>query len=149
MSDFDFDDLAPQEKAFPFRGKTYVIKEPTAGDAAAYKAALAKGLKFVDGKPAGTDGAGDAEVVLVARCLFERAEGRPDTPVPANALRGWPARVHARLFAWAEKAGGLGVEETEESLSGRLAETQERLDRLRSNGSPEKNSSAPTEAASA
>lgn len=149
MADLDFGDLAPREASVDLRdGKSYVLKEASAGAAAAYRNAVTRGMRFEGGKPAGIDSAADAEPLLVSLCLFE-VQGEKRVPVPLQTVRAWPYRVQRKLFDWVKENSLLDDQETAESLEDRMAALRERLESLKANGGPAKNSHAATTGPSA
>ncbi len=122
MSDeLNFDDLAPAEMRFKWRGKSFICREASEGSAVQWRNANSKGLKFgPDGKVAGLgEGASDSEPLLVSLCVVEKGTNSQtgnDTfsAVPIQVVRGWPARVVRPVYDWIIKASGLRETETPE-----------------------------------
>lgn len=134
----DFDDLEPIEIPVKYRGKMYILKEPTGDVVAKWRNTVLKCTKLTDGKPSQIDGLADSEPLLVSMCLFERQEsgrggtGWVDKQVPVNVIRGWQAQVVKRLFDECKRIGQLDEADTVESLEKRIKADQEKLVELKS-----------------
>lgn len=134
--EYDFDDLSPQEIPVRVAGKRYVLREGTGGDVIKYRNMIIKATRLgADGKPAGMDGFADCEPYLLARCLFEQAEG-PDgkvteRKVSEQLVNSWPNRVQKKLFQKLSDMTGLDEDETEEALLLRKKTIEDQLTRVR------------------
>lgn len=129
MKDFDFNDLGLREISVPIDGAVYTLREASEDAAAKYQNKLSQCTKLTDGKVSGITGPlADSQSLLVSMCLFDDK----NRPVPQSKVRQWPSRVVKQLFEKAAEISELaGTDDTEESLQKIIAETQEKLDKLR------------------
>lgn len=97
-------DLVDQEQAFTYRGRRYVLREPSESANIKFQRTQFQNAKVVDGKISGTlEQAIEATSVLVGECTF--AEGS-ETPVGATEVRGWSKRLVKALFERARQMSG-------------------------------------------
>lgn len=120
-----WDDPEPVQVPVKFRGRWYVLVEPTAADVAAFKNQIMKGKKMGTRGTAETlDGMGDSEPILVSYCLYE-ANAYPDGTVtsepplpdmkrrvPYTVIKGWPGALVSRLADRAKELAGLVERQT-------------------------------------
>lgn len=139
-----FDSIAPQEIDVEIPSgpngaiEDYILQEPTADAGVRYKDNCARATRMEDGKLVGFSGMGEAEIQLVADCLFKRVPRDNDVdelqPVGRAAVGRWPDKVFRTLFDMLEKMSpGLRGRETPESLDKKITELQTRR-RAMSNG---------------
>jgi hypothetical protein len=132
----DFSDLTPIEFPFSYKGKKYVLCEASADAASKYRNALLKNAKpGPDGRLASYGEMAEAELVLVAGCLFEAYPDKDGAekrrPVTVQQLREFPNRVTKPLFERAQKISELMPEkETREVLLKRISEASKKLNEL-------------------
>jgi hypothetical protein len=152
-SSFDFEDLTPLEETFKFRGRTYVLREPSEDAACRFKNASFRVSSFIHGKSPDVKDPADICPVLVSLCLFEKVEGKDgaesEKPVSLPVVKGWPSRMVRPMFEKLKEWGRLlDEDETAEDLEKRIAKDQKRLQELREEaerGGREKNSLGGTE----
>jgi len=106
----DFTDLEPQKTRVPIGKKVYWLFEASGDAATKYRNASLKGARIEEGRTLSTmEGIADAEVILVANCLYQATE-TGDPPVTQNGnpdpskrvgelqIRAWPGRVQKALY---------------------------------------------------
>lgn len=104
---FDFNHLAPQSQSVLWKGKTYILREPTEGAWAEYEGVLDQARRYDEnGKFVGlNEGWRRADAVLVAGCLFEVRDGGHEFAVPLDEVKRWPHRLIDPLVEWCKEAG--------------------------------------------
>lgn len=143
---FDFDDSTPQEYLVCHRGQRYILTEPSEAAAINFRNASLKGANFVmkDGKPSSAkmEGGAEAQVILVAGCLYQatsdnnapphlkdkdgkgwqikRDKNKDGIHVPPNELRGWGSKVIKPLFEKCKEIGDLNEGKEEQVKSNTL-----------------------------
>ena len=154
----DFDDLAPIEEPVKYKKRKFVLREASEAAAIKYRDARMRGSEIV-GTPDGggpitiRQGGSAAEVqwVLVSECLYDvNGNGSvKDRPVGAE-VKSWSSLVVRRLFDRVfEISPGLSEIETKDMLLKRLADTQEKLNKLATAEDAAKNLSSGGEGISA
>lgn len=106
-TNFDFNNLAPQSVPVLWRGKTYVLREPSEGAWSEYEGALDTARQFDEaGKFKGLgDGWRKADAILVAGCLFEvRRDDETERGISLDEVRQWPHRIVDPLVEWCKAA---------------------------------------------
>lgn len=115
--EFNLDDLLQQEVHVRYKGKSYVLREPTEDATIRVQRLYMQGAKVVDGKvQASVDRVAEAQATLVSLCLFDAEAGKN---VPYATLLTWESAVVKWLFrkvdSWLKARGeGEGAEEAEE-----------------------------------
>ena len=147
----DFDDLAPIEEPVKYKKRKFVLREASEAAAIKYRDARMRGSEIVGNAEGGgpitiRQGGGAAEVqwVLVGECLYEvNGDGSAkDRPVGAE-VKSWSSLVVRKLFDRVfQISPGLSEAETKEVLLKRLADTQDKLNKLEAAEDAAKNLSA-------
>ncbi len=149
LDDIIFTDLKPIEIRVTIGDDKYVLVEASGAAACEWQNSLLRGTRLgPDGRPESLDGMADAEPKLVSLCLFRILSDGPQiggrVPVALTTIKGWPGRVQRLLYKKAREISQLDDEDTEESLTRRIAELQLKLDKIKAvhpetNGSVAKN----------
>lgn len=140
---FDECDLSCVEVPVHLGKTVYNLREASGGVATKYRNATMRGMRVEDQKVVGMDNIADAEPLLVSLCLcktddkgatlFDR-NGNPIT-VTLAFVQALPSRIQKALYAKVrEISPGLDEKETKESLTKRLADTQQKLTALEKDG---------------
>ena len=107
----DFAVIAPREIKFNINGTDHVLREATAGDAAAAKNERARAARWSsEGEFAGVETVADANLLLVGLCLFtaaEHAKGDAARPVGVEVVRKLPERLQSLMLRWVEENSDL------------------------------------------
>jgi hypothetical protein len=133
----DFDSLTPNEVQVKKDGKSYILREASSDAVCRWRNAILKTTKYgPEGKPEHIDGLHDADPLLVALCLVEEVTlpngAIARQPVSVATVRSWPYRMQKALYDRAKEISDLNeVEDTEETLTKQMQQTQTKLDRLR------------------
>lgn len=104
-------DLTREEKPIRIRNpKTgevsdYVVREMDGTLRDSYLSAQAKRVNVVEGKVTGIREFDGMTAMLLTRCLYKQPE---NTPVTAQEVQAWPAKVQAAIHEIAERLNGLG-----------------------------------------
>lgn len=116
----DFGTLEPVEVSVKIGDKSYVLREATAADAAAFKNAAMATARLEDGKMVGIGRAADAEAVLVGRCLLSQEDKTGAwKPVGEAFAKSLPSRITAKLYERARKISGLDADEEKVDAAGK------------------------------
>jgi hypothetical protein len=156
MSDEFIFDAAPAEKGITLATKAgpryYIVREASAGAAAAYRNCLIRGSKIgASGNPETMGDIHDAEPVLVASCTYEADRAPGDPPVytlklDANgkpigvskaAILTWNQKHVKALFEWIEQHSNLGQQASRGALLTQRAAIDAKLAKIEANGTPE------------
>lgn len=99
-----FDDPSPDFQRFTWKGRAFVLREPTAGGYAIYDSARADAVKYdpATGNRIGYTDLGAVDAVLVAQCLREERTGG-EFFLSLEEVRAMPARIVNWAFAWCAK----------------------------------------------
>jgi hypothetical protein len=134
--EFNLDDLLQQEFPVRYKGKSYVLREPTEDATLRAQRLYAQDAKLVDGKVTASVGrAAEAQATLVSLCLYDCETNKN---VPLGTLWGWESSVVKFLFkkleGWMKAARVARGEGEEGEEQARLEE--ERLEEERAKNSP-------------
>lgn len=104
-----FEDLEPQEVRLTWRGRTFVLREPTEGQYARYENAIAQATRYdpETGKRVGHSNLGDADAVLVAACMTEERTGS-EHRIEEEEVRAMPHRIVGWAFQWLRERTDAG-----------------------------------------
>lgn len=144
MSDiFNYDDLAPQDFHFQYRGNNYVLKEPSEDAVLAFRQWQLRDAKVVDGKMStNIERVYESQSLLVSKSLFKRVEKNGETVdqlVSSADVRAIPARIVKDLFDRAKSMGEVNEEDTEDGIERQIKALQDRLAKLRESRDAAKN----------
>lgn len=119
----------PAEFEFKYRGKDYVLREPSEEAFIKLRSTQFRNAKMVDGKiHAGLDDAAQSQSLLLSFCVYEKAENKL---VPVKELKGWGTRVIKDLFERAKKMGNMEEgKDTKEALEKQLEEIKKKIEKL-------------------
>jgi hypothetical protein len=114
--EINLDELLQQEVYVRYKGKRYVLREPTEDATIRVQRLYMQGAKVIDGKVnASVDRVAEAQATLVSLCLFDC---ETDKTVPLQTLYGWESSVVKFLFRKVDamlkargEGGGAGGEE--------------------------------------
>ena len=128
---FDFSEDIVREVPVNYKGKEYILREPTVDAGRKMQNLLGQAsVVNAQGNVIKVNNPGDLPSKFVSQCLFLKEDGK-EKHVTENELNGWPARyikqMMSQIMAWLEEQG-----ETEETLTQKLRETEEKLTSLRS-----------------
>lgn len=118
---FDFGDPAPVEREVLWKGRKYLLKEPSEGAWAAYQGVLDANRRYdehgkFNGLAAGYTG---ADAVLVAGCLFLQDRDKGLLPVPLQEIRdSWPHKVVDPMVEWLKEVGSVPAPTPKPSAAG-------------------------------
>jgi hypothetical protein len=139
----DLSDIVPVEIPVQYGGKHYILREASGQAIVEWQNAMFSAARLgPDGRPTSLDGAGNADMVLLALSLYEADEegklrtnklGYPDPRylVPQSTIKAWPGRVQDRLLKRLRVISEMDEGENEETLTKRIEELQTRLNRVR------------------
>lgn len=110
---YDHGSIEPIEEVHVIGGVEYILREANGVAAAAYRAVKLDAAIYDDeGEYVRMEGRSvDAELVLVAGCLFHKEDG---APVPLDFIKTWPDRITQSLFNRAFKMSGMEKREEPE-----------------------------------
>lgn len=136
-SRFDFSDLTPAEEPVTYKGEHYIVTEASEEAAVAYRNAVTRTHRYVDGKLSAIHDPADNEPLLVAKCLFKAVPESPDKilygnnglPVAVERAKvdKMPTRVVRELYKWILEVSRLDDYANEETLTAEI----DRLTRIR------------------
>lgn len=115
------DDLAPAEVPVKYGKKELVLREATAEAARLFRNSATRGARLMDDKSVILSEVGEAEITLLANCLFEKFKGG-DRPVGASFVRGMLSHIARELFDRAKKISRLDEEPSEAELDKQITE---------------------------
>lgn len=116
----------------------YVLREAS-GDAACkfQNARVSRYIYNDDGKLKGLRDMADLEPFLVSLCLFMEDKA---TPISEVTIRSWPQRIQSKLFDKAKAISGLDETDDLAALQKQLDELSKRIEQVKKQESPTKNS---------
>lgn len=109
---FDFTDLQPKTAPVKYRQRTFELREPLAATVIAYRNAAANAMKFTDeGNRASVGDVHDADLILVAKSLFEIKQPGVYDQVSLKFVQELPYAVFKQLYQWCYTTGKVGEKE--------------------------------------
>lgn len=123
MSNFD---VVEEEHPFQFRGKGYVLREPSESAKLKHQRKQFQNARMRDGKlEADVGDAVEAPSVLVGESVFEAGA---DKPVGQQVIREWPSKLVRQLYDKAREMMGADSAEDIDAQIAKLQELKEGLD---------------------
>lgn len=129
----NYDDLSPQAFEFSWKGREYVLREPSEAAVLLFRQAQLKGGSMVEGKTTvSIERIYESQSILVASCTFEKLKDGAESQAKAEVVKSFPARVVKDLFQRAKKMGELDEDDTEEGIAKQIEALEKRLAAKRS-----------------
>lgn len=146
---FDFSDLTPAQEPVTYKGEHFVVTEASEAAAVAYRNAVTRTHRYVDGKLSAIHDPADNEPLLVSKCLFKAVPGSPgqilfsDSGIPVAVERAkldkFPTKIVRELFKWILEVSCMDDYTNDETLTNEI----DRLVKIREERRA-KNPSTPT-----
>lgn len=103
--------LDPTSEHFEMAGRTFLIKEASAGAVAQYRDWQFARTKFAeDGKVQASEGVAESDLYLLSLCLFEPYQYNGEMRnrgISLLEIKSWPNSVTTPLVDWVKKHSGL------------------------------------------
>lgn len=131
MLKFTKDDLTPQEEPVEIGELKLILREASGKAQSAYQSAAIRGSRVAKsgGEITIGDDIGDADLVLLAGCLFYPN----NRSVPRSIIEGWNGRISKAIAKRAKQMSGLDdAEEDPAKIREEIERLQKRLEELES-----------------
>jgi len=129
---YNYDDDVPDEFRFTVNRTNYILREPSEDVNVRLRTQQFRNARMTDGKiTQNLDSLAESQVILLAGCVVYADGPNMDKLISAKDIKTWPSRVTKDVFMRARKMGRMDEEDTEENLTARIKELEERLDALR------------------